>query len=151
MDKKQRRILVIGLLLVGLVYVSNSDSNSYLKRTVIRTISNVLSDQISLGVSEFVNSGPTSNSSNNKTSPYNSSSSHNSSSSSNTSSSSKYVPKEDLDFVYEGNVCVGVLVNGSLKEFDSKGNLKGVSSKLNEYVKEDLRKRNKKWSTPTVN
>lgn len=145
MDKKQRRFLVIGLLLVGLVYVSNSDSNSYLKRTVIRTISNVLSDQISLGVSEFVNSGSTSNSSNNKTSSYNSSSS------SNTSSSSKYEPKEDLDFVYDGNVCVGVLVNGSLKEFDSKGNLKGVSSKLNEYINEDLKKRNKKWSTPTVN
>ena len=145
MDKKQRRILVIGLLLVGLVYVSNSDSNSYFKRTVMRTISNVLSDQISSGVSEFVNSGSTSNSSNNKTSSYNSSSS------SNTSSSSKYEPKEDLDFVYDGKVCVGVLVNGSLKEFDSKGNLKGVSSKLNEYVKEDLRKRNKKWSTPTVN
>lgn len=139
MDKKQRRILVIGLLLVGLVYVSNSDSNSYFKRTVMRTISNVLSDQISSGVSEYVNSGSTSNSSNNKTS------------SSNTSSSSKYEPKEDLDFVYDGKVCVGVLVNGSLKEFDSKGNLKGVSSKLNEYVKEDLRKRNKKWSTPTVN
>ena len=105
-------------------------------------MSNVLSDQISSGVSDFVNSGSSSNSSNNKTS---------SSNSSNTSSSSKYEPKEDLDFVYDGNVCVGVLVNGSLKEFDSKGNLKGVSSKLNEYVKGDLKKRNKKWSTPTVN
>lgn len=145
MDKKQRRILVIGLLLVGIVFLSNSGSNSYFKRTIMRTISNVLSDQISLGVSDFVNSGSTSNSSNNKTS------SSNSSNSSNTSSSSKYEPKEDLDFVYDGNVCVGVLVNGSLKEFDSKGNLKGVSSKLNEYVKGDLKKRNKKWSTPTVN
>lgn len=142
MDKKQRRILAIGLLLVGIVYLSNSGSNSYFKRTILRTMSNVLSDQISSGVSDFVNSGSTSNSSNNKTS---------SSNSSNTSSSSKYEPKEDLDFVYDGNVCVGVLVNGSLKEFDSKGNLKGVSSKLNEYVKEDLKKRNKKWSTPTVN
>lgn len=142
MDKKQRRILAIGLLLVGIVYLSNSDSNSYFKRTILRTMSNVLSDQISSGVSDFVNSGSTSNSSNNKTS---------SSNSSNTSSSSKYEPKEDLDFVYDGNVCVGVLVNGSLKEFDSKGNLKGVSSKLNEYVKGDLKKRNKKWSTPTVN
>lgn len=139
MDKKQRRILAIGLLLVGIVYLSNSGSNSYFKRTILRTMSNVLSDQISSGVSDFVNSGSTSNSSNNKTS------------SSNTSSSSKYEPKEDLDFVYDGNVCVGVLVNGSLKEFDSKGNLKGVSSKLNEYVKGDLKKRNKKWSTPTVN
>ena len=142
MDKKQRRILAIGLLLVGIVYLSNSGSNSYFKRTILRTMSNVLSDQISSGVSDFVNSGSSSNSSNNKTS---------SSNSSNTSSSSKYEPKEDLDFVYDGKVCVGVLVNGSLKEFDSKGNLKGVSSKLNEYVKEDLRKRNKKWSTPTVN
>lgn len=142
MDKKQRRILAIGLLLVGIVYLSNSGSNSYFKRTILRTMSNVLSDQISSGVSDFVNSGSTSNSSNNKTS---------SSNSSNTSSSSKYEPKEDLDFVYDGNVCVGVLVNGSLKEFDSKGNLKGVSSKLNEYVKGDLKKRNKKWSTPTVN
>lgn len=145
MDKKQRRILVIGLLLVGIVFLSNSGSNSYFKRTIMRTISNVLSDQISLGVSDFVNSGSTSNSSNNKTS------SSKPSNSSNTSSSSKYEPKEDLDFVYDGNVCVGVLVNGSLKEFDSKGNLKGVSSKLNEYVKDDLKKRNKKWSTPTVN
>lgn len=145
MDKKQRRFLVIGLLLVSLICVSSLDSNSYFKRTIVRTISNVLSDQISSGVSEFVNSGSTSNSSNNKTS------SHNSSSSSKNTSSSKYEPKEDLDFVYDGNVCVGVLVNGSLKEFDSKGNLKGVSSKLNEYIKEDLKKRNKKWSTPTVN
>lgn len=145
MDKKQRRILAIGLLLVGIVYLSNSGSNSYFKRTILRTMSNVLSDQISSGVYDFVNSGSTSNSSNNKTS------SSNSSSSSTTSSSSKYEPKEDLDFVYDGNVCVGVLVNGSLKEFDSKGNLKGVSSKLNEYVKGDLKKRNKKWSTPTVN
>lgn len=145
MDKKQRRILAIGLLLVGIVYLSNSGSNSYFKRTILRTMSNVLSDQISSGVSDFVNSGSTSNSSNNKTS------SSNSSNSSNTSSSSKYEPKEDLDFVYDGDVCVGVLVNGSLKEFDSKGNLKGVSSKLNEYVKGDLKKRNKKWSTPTVN
>ena len=148
MDKKQRRILVIGLLLVGIVFLSNSGSNSYFKRTIMRTISNVLSDQISSGVSDFVNSGSTSNSSNNKTSSSNSSSSSKPSSSSN---SSKYEPKEDLDFVYDGNVCVGVLVNGSLKEFDSKGNLKGVSSKLNEYVKDDLKKRNKKWSTPTVN
>lgn len=145
MDKKQRRILAIGLLLVGIVYLSNSGSNSYFKRTILRTMSNVLSDQISSGVSDFVNSGSTSNSSNNNNNKTSSSNS------SNTSSSSKYEPKEDLDFVYDGNVCVGVLVNGSLKEFDSKGNLKGVSSKLNEYVKGDLKKRNKKWSTPTVN
>lgn len=134
MDNKKKRLVVIGGLVVALFFLSNMSggSNSYLQRTLLRTVSNVLSDQISSGVNDYLNTGTSS-------SKYSSSSS--SSSSSSNSSSSTYIPTEDLDFVYESGVCVGVLVDGVLKEFNSSGNLKGVSSKLNKYIKDDLKSR----------
>lgn len=116
----KKRIIVV-VVLFAVVGLLGTTGNKTIKNVLTRTLSIQLNTAINEGINDFISDSK----SNSKVSS--------------SSSKEEYKPKEDLDFVYEGKKCVGVIVDGALKEFDSSGNLKGVNSKLNSYVKKYLK------------